>query len=222
MSRTPLLWQKLVAWLGRGSLGQESSPISNESSPLALGQVIDPTKLADGAPGTLAAPEAHRAISARQMQITAEEELAIQQKIAERLRKLGLPSATFETIEQQGMFYAQHGIALQCFFELSCRALVWAAVAKDLRVLASQIICLPTDADNIIGQAAFTGSLHLPMEVVYLRDPVPTLHTLGQGVALWEDTVPREGREQSQWRLFLEYILRPAIASSKEPTDGAE
>lgn len=222
MSQTPSFWQRLVVWLDRGSHGQESSPTSNESSPLVPGQVIDPTKLADGSPGTLATPDSHKAVSTRQMQITAEEELAIQQKIADRLRKLGLPTATFETIEQQGVFYAQHGIALQCFFEVSCRALVWAAVTKNLKVLASQIICLPTDADNIIGQAAFTGMLHLPMEVIYLRDPVPALHTLGQGLALWEDTIPREGREQSQWRLFLEYILRPAIAASKESTDGTE
>lgn len=223
MSRTPLLWQKLVAWLGRGSLGQESSPISNESSPLELGTVLDPTQLTEGVAGTLTpTSETLKPVSLEQFRITPHEALQIQQHIATKLHGLGLPAVTFPNLEQQIQFYAQHGLTIQCFYETTYRAMIWAAVTSELVVKASQTICLSTDADNIIGQAAFTGYLYYPLEVIYLDDPVPLLRTMKQGVALWPDTVPKDDHHSLQWRLFFEYVLRPSLLAAQEAAHGTK
>lgn len=223
MSQTPSFWQRLAGWLAGVRRGQKSSPTSNESSPSELGTVLDPTQLTEGTVGTpTTVSETLRVSSPQQLRISPEEELGIQQQIATKLRQIGLPAATFATLEQQVNFYAQLGLALQCFYEASCRAMVWAAVTSNLEIKASQIICLPTDVDNIVGQAAFTGRLHLPLEVIYLGDPVPLLKTTGQGVALWVDTVPEKGRSSIQWRLFLEYVLRPSLRPAPEEPHGTE
>lgn len=184
--------------------------------------MFDPEALTEGEIGTpIAAPETCSVSNAQKSQITPSEELFIMQQIADKLHhQLHLPAVTFESLEKQAAFYKEHKIHILCFYEITYRTMTWAALTSTTSVvLASQMICLSTDADSLIGQAAYTGELLRPMEVVYAYDPLPILSTMGQGVALWIDTIQAQEQSQAQWRLLVEYVLKPAISGQARPAN---